>query len=357
MQMTIFRDALVAWLGVFELLAGAGGIWGVSWLGRRQWGARALLAPLSGLALVRLARRGRRGWAALALALPCALALQIGASSLRNHRLNPRALLLPGAHPGRRVERVEIALAEGAVPALHIVPEGGARAALCVAHGSGCDKTFYIWRLADALLEAGVAVLLIDLDGHGENARAQRFPEMLECIAGPVGWLRARYTSVALLGYSLGACLAARAVADGLRVEALALLEGPPTLAFGRREMLREGLLLLRPGLWHMARDSSLFHIVRAWSTTPIRAAISTWDLIDALDLRASVSRIAAPLLVAYGGRDAIVPPRQGEQVRAALPPQAEFLWVPRASHLSLVLEPELLAALVGWLGRVLRPA
>ena len=349
-MVSTLRDALLVWLCIFEAGAGLGGLWGISWLGQGWRAARALLAAASGLGLLRLARRGWRGWLALALALPCALALQVLAASLRNHRLNPLAALRPGEHPGRSVERVEIALPDGAVPALHIAPAGGARLALCVAHGSGCDKTFYIWRLVDALVAAGVAVLLIDLDGHGENARVQRFPQMLECVVGPVEWLRARYGRVALLGYSLGACLAARAVADGLGVDALVLLEGPPTLAFTRREMLREGLLLLRPGLWHMARDSSLYHIVRAWSTTPIRAAISTWDLIDALDLRASVRGITAPLLVAYGGRDAIVPPRQGEQVRAALPPHATFVWIRRASHLSLVLEPELLATLTGWL-------
>src|SRR5687768_13805506 len=114
--MRTFRDALVAWLGLLELLVGLGRLWGMSWLGRRGWAARALLAPLGAMAVLRLAQRGWRGRAALALTLPCALALQLGAASARNHRLNPRARLRPGEHEDRRVERVEIALAEGAVP-------------------------------------------------------------------------------------------------------------------------------------------------------------------------------------------------------------------------------------------------
>lgn len=63
------------------------------------------------------------------------------------------------------------------MPALYIVPKGPVLGAVCVLHGSGCDKTYYGWRMADALATRGMAALLVDLDGHGESPRIQRFPQ------------------------------------------------------------------------------------------------------------------------------------------------------------------------------------
>jgi pimeloyl-ACP methyl ester carboxylesterase len=345
--------ATIFWLGLFELIAGLSGWWGLSWLGRGA--PRVLLAAVPAWVLLRLRAAPGRSVLALLFTLPAALALQLAASSLRQRTLDPQRGLEPGTHDDRRVERIDIPLDTGHVPALHVVPAAGARVAVCVAHGSGCHKSFYAWRLVDALVARGLAVLLIDLDGHGENPRPQRFPDMLASVREPVVWLHQRYERVALIGFSLGACLAGRAVADGLAVDALALLEGPPRLAFGRRAMVREGLLLLRPTLYHVASDSSLYHIVRAWESAPIRAEISTWDLIDALDLAGSLARISAPLLLIYGRSDAIVPPAQGKQIRAAMPPHATFRWVAHGSHLSLILEPEMLRILGEWLEEGLR--
>lgn len=343
-----FGLALLFWLGTFECVAGLQGWWGLSWLGKSR--LHLLLAPLAAWSLLRLSARPRIAPAALVVALPVALVVHLLGSNLRHWRLNPLRALVPGDYPQRRVERLDIPLEEGYVPALHIVPANGTAAAVCIAHGSGCNKTFYIWRLVDALLERGFAVLLIDLDGHGENPRVQRFPDMLDGIAGPVHWLQQRYERVALVGYSLGACLVGRVVADGLAVDATALLQGPPKLVYSKREVRREGVLLLRPSMYHLSADSSVYHIIRAWQSWPIRASISTWDLIDALNLIGSVRRIRGPLLLAYGGKDAIVPLHQAAEVRAALPPQADWHIVKGASHLSLILEPEMLRVLGDWL-------
>lgn len=347
-MLALLRSALVFWISLFEIITGWQGWWGLSWLGKSR--LHILLAPVALWSLLPMRAQPRRAALALLLMLPVALLLHLAGSNLRHWRLNPMRSLVPGDYPQRRVERLDIPLDDGHVPALHIAPMGGAKAAVCVAHGSGCNKTFYIWRLVDAMLERGLAVLLIDLDGHGENPRAQRFPEMLDSIAGPVNWLRERYERVALIGYSLGACLAGRAVANGLQVDAVALLQGPPKLVFSKREERREGILLLRPSMYHMSADSSVYHIIRAWQSWPIRAAISTWDLIDLLDIKQSIQQINAPLLLAYGGKDAIVPISQAMDVHAVLPPRADWHVVKQASHLSLILEPEMLQVMGDWL-------
>jgi pimeloyl-ACP methyl ester carboxylesterase len=348
-------------------------------------------ARLSGLALLELFAR-RRGWRGLTWAQPLderalalaalalaasphvrtprlrhmlaavpALLLQAGLSSLRNHQLDPLRRLAPGAHPDRTIEHVDVPMPDGHMPSLHIVPHAGARGAVCVLHGSGCDKTYYAWRLADTFVERGMAVLLVDLDGHGESPRLQSYPHMLENAAVGVAWLRARYAQVGLVGVSLGGCLAARACTDGLAVDALALLEAPPALFYTREHMWREAAALGAPFLLDLFGESTAYHLgytiydlVRAQGGPRIRCTIGTVELIAALDLLGSLAHISAPLLLIYGGRDAIVRPDQAAAVRAAAPPQARFALIPEASHLSLILHPGALALLGSWMATAL---
>jgi pimeloyl-ACP methyl ester carboxylesterase len=244
-----------------------------------------------------------------------------------------------------------------------MVPLGGAQAAVCIAHGSGCDKTFYAWRLADELVACGVAVLLVDLDGHGESPRPQAFPTIIESVAGPARWLRARYGWVALLGMSLGGAVTARAAAEGAPCDALVLWEAPPRLRLTEEEyrwvQVREGLRLARPTLLHLFRDGTAYHVARAWQTSGIRAQIGTWDLFEALDLLGSLRRVqravtAPPLLLVYAGRDAVLHAGSDEEVRVTTAGWGEFHRVAKASHVSLPIEPETIAVTIAWLKRQL---
>jgi alpha-beta hydrolase superfamily lysophospholipase len=369
-MLDLFRRALLFWLSVFELLASWRGWWGLSWLGRAF--PHKLLVPLPAAALRGARAAGwRRAAVALALAAPPALLLQIGASSLRNWALNPLLQLRPGRYPDRTIERLDIPMSVGYLPALHVIPQREARsfsslrmgeelsprsvkAAVCVIHGSGCDKTSYVWRLVDTLVSRGMAVLLIDLDGHGENPRAQSFPAITEDVDVAVAWLRERYRRVGLIGISLGGGVAARAVADRAIVDGLAVLEAPPLLHYSQSDVYREAAALARPHLLDLFSDCTAYNMLRAWDYAPIRATISTWDLIVALDLLGSLRRITAPLLLLYGASDAIVKPAQAEQVRHAIPPGATFRLVPGASHLTLILTPETLRTIGEWFGKTL---
>jgi alpha-beta hydrolase superfamily lysophospholipase len=346
-MLSSFVRALLFWLGMLEWLAGWRGWWGLSWLGRRA--PRPALVLLPALALLGLPAGRVRRALALTLAAPAALALHLAGTSLRNRALNPLDQLRPGRYADRAIERLDIPMADGYLPALHVVPSAGATAAVCVVHGSGCDKTSYAWRLVDTLLARGLAVLLIDLDGHGENPRAQSFPQIVDDVRVSVAWLRERYVRVGVLGISLGGCIAARAVADGVAVDGLAVLEAPPLLHYTQADVYREAAGLARPYLLDLFSDSTVYHVYRAWAYPPIRAAISTWDLIEALDLLGSLPRIGAPLLLMYGGSDAIVKPAQAELARAAMPAGATFHLMPWASHLTLILTPRALRIVGEW--------
>jgi alpha-beta hydrolase superfamily lysophospholipase len=347
-----FFTSIALWLGVLDTVADRAGLRGLSWGG-------GALGPLLALA----AARGRPGPRALMATLPLALPLQVGLACLAQNRLDPKRQLLPGDYVDRTVQQLDIDAEYGPVPALHIAPKGGARAAVCVAHGSGCDKTFYAWRLADALVGAGIAALLVDLDGHGESPRPQAFPDMLASVAGPARWLRARYERVGLLGMSLGGAVTARAVAEGAPCDALVLWEAPPRLrltnAAYRRAQITEALRVIRPSLMHLFRDGSAYHVARGWQTSGIRARIGTWDLFDTLDLLGSLGRIQArqdrpPLLLIYAGRDAVLHPGADAEVRAATAGWGEFHQIPGASHVSLPIEPETISITARWLGHAL---
>lgn len=341
MLQTLIR-AIACWLGVLEIVA----MWrrwqGLSWLRVGRWQGMIGVAAL-------LAWAGKPpAWALVAAALPAAL-LQVALASLRNPHLNPLLRLRPNRYDGYTITRFDLPLTGGSMPTLLIEPPGEATAAVCVLHGSGCDKTYYAWPLADVLVQQGVALLLVDLDGHGENPRVQQFPAMLENATAPVRWLKQRYQSVGLIGVSLGGCLAARAVADGLEVDGLALLEAPPALHFTKNDMVREGIGLAQPQLLYLFGESTPWHLYRAWFTTPIRAAISTWDLIAACDVLGNLPRITVPTLLLYGPRDAIVKRQQAEQVRDVAPANARFLFVPGTTHLTLPLHPRTLELLGKW--------
>lgn len=346
-MLKLFVRSLLFWLSLFEVLASARRWRGLS------WSNTALDARLLGVLPLTLLATTRAGWPArvfgLVLAAPFALVIQVAASSLRNRGLNPLMRMRPGSYERSTITRLDIPMDEGFLPVLHVEPTAGTKKAVCVLHGSGCDKTYYAWRLADALLDAGCAILLIDLDGHGDNPRTQRFPNILDDPRTAVGWLRERYERVGIIGISLGGCITARALAEGLAVERVAILESPPKLQFGRREMWGEGLGLAHAELLDMFADSTPYALYRAWQAPPIRAQISTWDLIDKLDLLASLPRIQAPLLLLYGANDAIVKPAQAYQVQAHMPAGARFELIAHASHITLQVMPQTLRELEQW--------
>jgi alpha-beta hydrolase superfamily lysophospholipase len=341
----------VFWLSLFEALAGWRGWHGLMWSNRKVYPALLLVATA---AFVKDGGGWGRRIVNLALTLLPAFALQLVGGSLRQWAMNPLTQLRPGRYMDRTITRFNIPLSEGYLPALHITPTGGARASICVLHGSGCDKTFYAWRLVDLLIARGVATLLIDLDGHGENPRPQSFPAIIDNARVAVGWLRARYERVGLLGISLGGCVAARAVADGVTVDGLAVLEAPPRLHYTQSDIWREALALAQPALFYLFNNCTPYHMYAAWKATPIRATVSTWDLIESLDLIGSLQRVNAPLLLLYGGADAIVKPSQAEEVRNGAPLGASYTLVPGASHLTLIMTPRALRAIDDWVSSVL---
>ncbi len=344
-----FISAIVGGALVWDAVSGFARLRGLRWTSLRPAGALAIgvIALLGSAALALEADAAPVVALGLVLALPLHAALAL----TRQRALLPATWTGEGIGEHHRATPVEIALRDDTVPALLYEPHGPAVGAIALLHGAGAHKSFYSWPLVEALVHAGFAVCAIDLDGHGDNRRVLDFPSVLENVGATAAWLQERWRWTAIVGVSLGGCVAARAVAEGVAVDALAILESPATLAVTRRVVRHEAWTLFRAATWRLHRYAGTLPLIQAWKTEPTRTRIGTADLIRVLDLPASLARISCPLWLCYGGSDLVVPMPEVHRIRAAAPGGTPLVLVPRATHLSLPLDPRALRQLVAWLG------
>jgi pimeloyl-ACP methyl ester carboxylesterase len=272
----------------------------------------------------------------------------------RQRHATPATLFTPGTNGSRRVEALTIPLPNGELPAVLVAPRDGSRIGILVVHGAGDHKTHFTWPLLWTLADTGFAVCAIDVDGHGDNQRVLQFPDVLQNVTAGVAWLRERYNRVAVIGISQGGCISARAVADGLAVDALALLETPISVNVTKAVVRREARILAHPAAWALHREVGTIGLARHWRTPPTRTRIGTVDLIARLDALGSVARIKPPLLLCYGASDAVVPIEQGQRMAEAAPPGTTFVVVPGATHLSLSIDRRVARLVADWLRQTL---
>lgn len=335
---SLLWDAAAARAGWLGLRSTNVPFWGVLWL------ASVGLAVFGGLALT----VGTSPAIALSMA-SVSLPLHLFLALVLQRGLMPSAWTTEGEREAARVSRLPIPRDDMPVPGLLFEPRGATRGAILLVHGAGAHKTFYSWPMIEALVEVGFVVCAIDLDGHGDNQRVLDFPAVLDCICATVTTLRQRNAWVGIVGISLGGCVAARAVAEGIAVDALALVASPIALQVTPRSVRNERRTLLRLGTWSLHRYAGTLPLIRGWRTERTRARISTVDLIRQLDLHDSAKRIACPLWLCYGARDLIAPVEHA-RLLAESARQPHLVIVPRATHLSLPLDRRALRALSQWL-------
>lgn len=339
------------WLVLAEAAASALGWRGLSITGKR-WplallpGAAAVrwrLAPVFGAA----SRWERIGVRVLGLAAFAALAVW------RQRTRTPATVLTMGERDGRRISAVEIAMDEGHLPGVLVEPIQQGDVGVLVLHGAGADKGYYSWPLLFGLAWAGFAACAIDVDGHGVNPRVLDLPGVLDDVVVGVRWLRERYRKVVVIGISQGGSIAARAVAEGVHVDALVLLEAPITIDVTRAVRRREMRTVALPAAWALHRDLGTLGMICGWYGTPVRTRIGTVDLIQRLDIVNSVRRIRSPLLLCYARNDAVVPIAQARIIAAAAPPGTPLVIVPAATHLSLPIDRRTIKYVTRWLRSV----
>ncbi len=337
------------WLLFSEVVASALGWRGLSITGKR-W--PLALLPLSMFMRWRLAPTFAAATTLeRAAARVVGIAAFIGLAVWQQRTRTPTTVLTIGERDGRRISAVEIPMDDGHLPGVLVeTVHSNSTLGVLVLHGAGADKGYYSWPLLFGLARAGFAACAIDVDGHGVNPRVLDFPQVLDDVAVGVRWLRERYGTVAVVGISQGGCIAARAVADGVAVDALVLLEAPITIDVTKAVRRREMRTVALPAAWALHRDLGTLGMICGWYGTPVRTRIGTVNLIQRLDIVNSVRRITSPLLLCYARNDAVVPLAQAHTIAAAAPSGTPLVVVPAATHLSLPIDRRTIKHITRWL-------
>jgi len=190
------------------------------------------------------------------------------------------------------------------------VEPAGCRAAVVFVHGKdacrGDELKADSAALAVTLCAAGIALLMIDLRGHGTSSAARLTYGAHERhdVLGAVDWLAARgHGRIGVLGVSMGAASALLAAAEEEKV--LAVVADSPFADFGRmieRQYPRVCRLprLFLPGALLLAR---LFTGV---------------DLRRVKPLRHAAALLGRPVLVIHSEGDRFVPVADGRDIAAA---------------------------------------
>lgn len=209
------------------------------------------------------------------------------------------ASVLPGA------EDVRFRTADGLTLNAWFVPEAGGtrRATVVMFNGNGGNRADRA-PLAAELSRAGLAVLLVDYRGYGDNPGSPSEPGLLADARAARAYLDRREDvdpeRIVYLGESLGAAVALQLA-----------VEQPPAA------------LVLRSPFTSLAEVGQLHYPL-----LPVRALLN-----DRFDSIRHVRRLQTPVLVVAGERDGIVPPGQSRRIAQAAPNLEGFVLVEGADH------------------------
>ena len=283
-----------------------------------------------------------------------------------------RALLAPGAGAAHATRRVQVPIGDHATPGLLFTPRAGSGATVVLAHGTTAEGTlpYYMW--IGALLEAGINVLTFELDGHGENPRVLRCPDIEENVPAALGFVRAQPevdpARVGLMGVSLGGACAVNAAAQDAAVKAVVSVSGPHRIQIDEWGKLGEAMGLFNPevaGTFLEATPNLLLNFMNSRIRVGPEHADEPGDLL-APGTRYAVQRALrhlnpldsatklghAPLLVINGEWDFIAPPWQAQDLYARAAGPKALAIIPRRNHFTVMISRQAVASMADWFRR-----
>lgn len=254
----------------------------------------------------------------------------------------------------------------GTVP-LHYLEAGTGSETVILSHSYLVDHRQFESQIA-SLVEAGFRVLAYDHRDHGQSGVASSSYDLEDLVAdglavidqlcdGPVHWV----------GLSTGGFVGMRIAArHPERVHRLVLMATSAGRETGFKRLRYEGLLLVlriagfRPVLGQamnslfgkeFRRDPSRANELALWTervaaNDPMGLVRFGGAIFGRPDFVPSLGQISAPTLVLTGSEDDATPVRNGQEIAAAAP-NARFVSLPGAGHLSTVEQPEQTSRLI----------
>ena len=261
------------------------------------------------------ARRAAGALALAAILAGCAYAGEIAVS--------PHAARVGPPPADLQAESVEVPVPVGAPMAAWLLPAPEGAPAMVLLHGVTDDRRQLVSR-ARFLREAGYAVLLVDLPGHGESPADRIGYGWLErdAAAAAVHYLRwkERRARVGVLGISLGGAAAALA-GPSLNADALVLESVYSTFEAAASSRLRRFTGPLAPAL-----------LAEALRQLPPRLGVPA-DSLRPID---AVRRTDTPTFVLAGTEDPFTPPAETRALYDAVAGEKALWLVEGAGHVNL---------------------
>ncbi len=244
-----------------------------------------------------------------------------------------------------RTERnPETGIMLGAEP-LSLGPENSGKAILMVHGFVGSPNNFN--DLPVRVAEAGWHVRVMLLPGHGttpRNFETTPAEELEQAVANELDMLRNRFSTVVLLGHSMGGALAT-IIAARHRVDALILVS--PYYAVTHR-----WYYLLHPETWARLMSPVVRWIyspphrqpvnrvearekIVSYHWIPTRGALTAMDLAARASGTAVKSGITMPTLLIHSSKDSITDPQRSASVFNAFPTKDKrTVWLQRSDHI-----------------------
>ena len=259
--------------------------------------------------------------------------------------------------------------AGGETVAYRLSPAAPPRAVVIAVHGAGNDALFALVGLFKELLARGHELFTFDMDGHGRHSTTVFSPES---VGGAVGAavLRSgageRGLPLHAFGVSLGGSILLGSLPSlPVAPRTAALLSAPLRIHLSGASIRRELGTPFLHTLWRERSHYGLTGLIPSFGpfkrgSYPLRLGVAPGPgafgyvevlnrTLDSLSLEDAARRAPCPVLLAYGARDGLVPIEQGERL-AALIPRSELLPLPRDSHLSAPMAPQVVKRFLEWI-------
>ena len=191
--------------------------------------------------------------------------------------------------------------------------------------------------LAEALAQDGYTVHVARLAGHGtspEDLAATSWDDWVASAREAYRTLRSRCAAVALVGLSMGGAIALHLAATE-RPDAVVVMATPIRL----RPVLRRLARAVRPVLPYVPvvvrvgpRGSDALPYRVSYARIPLSAAQDLASLLERT--RELLPQVQAPLLVAQGRRDFVIPRESADEIAGGVGSRVRRLvWLPRSRH------------------------